>query len=333
MSDAQRRFAYLLQLQEECGGAIPFDRWMGAALAHPEYGYYTTGIRDIGRRGDFTTWPVLDDGLGKAIAAWIRTGGSRSVIEVGAGNGLLARAVNKAFPFWRRLDYHIVDISGPLRKEQQKNLRGFRVTWHESIIDALTATKGQATIFSNELVDAFPCRVLRKAAEGWEELHLQVTPQQFHTIWKPGAVADSTALAEDFPPGQIVEIHESYRAWGRDWLPLWKAGRMLTIDYGATCRDVYHRRPGGTLRAYAHQQKFTDMEIFRGFGRRDITADVNFSDLQQWGETLGLRTDALVPLADFVGDHLSPDSPVAEFLRQPGGAGEAFMALTQTRVS
>jgi len=335
VSDAQRRFACLLALQEECGGAIPFHRWMAAALAHPEYGYYTTGIRDIGRRGDFTTWPVLDDGLGKAIAAWVRecrqAGASRSVIEIGAGNGLLARAVNKAFPFWSRLDYHIVDISGPLRKEQMKNLRGYRVTWHESITDALRATKGRVTIFSNELVDAFPCRVLRKAEDGWEELHLRVTPQQFHTIWQPGAVAQSTALAMDFPVGQIVEVHESYREWCREWLPLWREGRMLTIDYGSTCADVYHRRPGGTLRAYAHQQKFTNMEIFRGFGKRDITADVNFSDLQAWGEDMGLTTDTLQPLAEFVGDHLSPDAPAAEFLRQPGGAGEAFMALLQTR--
>jgi SAM-dependent MidA family methyltransferase len=45
----------LAKLQDECGGSIPFDRFMEAALYHPDLGYYAKRIRTVGARGDFTT--------------------------------------------------------------------------------------------------------------------------------------------------------------------------------------------------------------------------------------------------------------------------------------
>jgi len=67
-------------------------------------------------------------------------------------------------------------------------------------------------------------------------------------------------------------------------------GRMLTVDYGDEMPGLYHRRPAGSLRAYAHQQRLTGSEIYTALGRRDITADVNFTDLKAWGEGLGWQT-------------------------------------------
>ncbi|MCX6958973.1 MAG: class I SAM-dependent methyltransferase, partial [Verrucomicrobia bacterium] len=90
---------FLLRVQEECGGAIPFERFMQEALYHPRFGYYSAHIKDVGREGDFSTSATLDEGLGAAIASWIRLRSRElgwrdiPVIEVGAGNGALARSV------------------------------------------------------------------------------------------------------------------------------------------------------------------------------------------------------------------------------------------------
>ena len=78
---------------------------------------------------------------------------------------------------------------------------------------------------------------------------------------------------------------------------------MLTIDYGETMPALYQRRPAGTLRGYAHHQRLAGSEIYQAPGRLDLTADVNFSDLEKWGGDLGWKTirhetlDAFLPPA------------------------------------
>jgi SAM-dependent MidA family methyltransferase len=159
----------LAKLQDECGGSIPIDRFMEAALYHPDLGYYTKRIRTVGARGDFTTWPGLDSSLARAVAAWLRERPLGHVIEAGAGTGRLAAQVLHHLGWARRwrTTYHIVEISPVLREEQRKTLKGRRIVWHDSMADALRAAGGRANIFSNELPDAFPCRVFVRQAGSW----------------------------------------------------------------------------------------------------------------------------------------------------------------------
>jgi SAM-dependent MidA family methyltransferase len=63
--------SFLLRIQEEHGGVIPVERFMKEALYHPEFGYYTAHIRDVGPRGDFSTSATRGEELGTAIARWI----------------------------------------------------------------------------------------------------------------------------------------------------------------------------------------------------------------------------------------------------------------------
>jgi SAM-dependent MidA family methyltransferase len=312
---------YLLALQDELGGSIPFERFMREALYNPNFGYYTTGIRSVGRRGDFSTMATLDQSLAKAIAAWIRETKARDVIEIGAGNGQLAHDVLKALGWWRRwsIRYHIVEVSGPLRAIQQKLLRGRNVVWHDSPRAALLATGGVAAIFSNELPDAFPCRIFEKTSEGWRELHLRIEKGAFHERLQPGVLPESSAFD---CPGQRVEVHESYHQWLREWAPAWKSGTMLTIDYGDTIDALYHRRPRGSMRGYAHHQCLTGAEILQAPGRMDLTADVNFTDLQHWGEAFGWKTKRNSTLTEFL-----PEDTRSEFRE----ASKAFRVLEQTR--
>lgn len=317
-----RATAHLLALQEELGGTLPFERFMREALTHPEFGYYTARIRDVGARGDFSTFATLGNSLAQFIARWIVEYKARDVIEVGPGNGQLAAQILGELGWWRRrsVRYHLVDVDGPLRAAQDQRLRGFRVQRHPDLASALRATGGRAWIFSNELPDAFPCRVFELTPEGWLELHLRLGPDGIREVLLPTTLPDSTAFHGDFRPGQRVEIHESYHDWLRGWAPHWTSGAMLTIDYGDPMPTLYHRRPAGTLRGYAHHQRLTGHEIYQAPGRLDLTADVNFSDLEKWGENLGWTTTRHSTLDKFL-----PATTDPKFLE----AAKAFRVLEQ----
>ena len=330
MSDSQGKLRFLLDLQSDLGGCIPFDRWMHEALYHRAFGYYTANIREFGRRGDFTTWPALNKDLGRAIGRWAlenKPAGRWNIIEIGAGSGELAAAVMKRIGWWNRARYHIVEISPRLRKAQQDHL-GSRATWHATILEALAASDGAALIFSNELVDAFPCRVFQRCRDDWRELALRIEEGRVLEEWLSRPLPQSTAFSHSWPEGQRVEVHESYQVWLHEWFPAWEAGSMLTVDYGDTCPALYLRRPAGTLRAYAHHQRLEGKDVYAGFGLRDLTADVNFSDLQMRSPLSLFST-----LGDFISryDSCKVTDRTAHLLHSPEGAGEAFKVLLQTR--
>ncbi len=359
--------SYLANLFLELDGTMPFERFMKEALYHPRFGYYRRNVAAIGRRGDFSTSPTISDTLARAVARWagierketLQSGLGRRwhVIEIGAGDGSLARDffthVNPLYrPF---LSYHIVEISETLRQHQREKLPRWRVRWHDDMRSALDACEGRALIFSNELVDAFPPKVVRwnDPRRVWEELHLRdqgingfseeflpIDPESCRpedsSVFGPWE-SNGLPLADE----QRSEIHFGYRDWQREWLPHLRAGAMLTIDYGGPFPELYRKHPKGTLRGYFQQVRLKGMEIYDRFGHQDLTADINFTDLQQWGEAAGLETVDLSNQRSFLLEmhpslehsHLQQQDPVLEFLMSPYGAGKAFHVLRQRKAS
>jgi SAM-dependent MidA family methyltransferase len=319
---------------------------MADALHHPEEGYYARHIRDIGSRGDFSTTVTRggSDVLGRAIAAWAWAerrawGWDRipwrrwDLVEIGAGTGELAEQVLRALGPWKRrgLRFHVVETSAPLRERQRHRLARFRgrVHWHESVGSVLERSGGRAILVSHELVDAFPCRVFAWEAGAWRELHLAWREGRVAEVFEPpeGELPRSSAFRVRAGPGQRVEVFESYRAWWREWAPAWREGGLLTIDYGGTAEEIYRRRPAGTVRGYAFHQRQEGGAVYERFGKQDLTADVNFGDLEDWGVELGLRAVGQVTQAEFLRrwHPRGADSPHAD--RQ--GAGGAFRVLHQ----
>ena len=313
----------------ECGGSIPFERFMEAALYHPDFGYYTKRVRTVGRVGDFSTWPGLHSSLARAVAAWLRAKPESHVIEAGAGTGQLAVGVLDHLGFFRRLrtTLHIVEISPVLRAAQEKLLKGKNVVWHRDMNAALDAAGGRANIYSNELPDAFPCRVFVRDNSRWQELALKIDGNSAREVLRDCELPESSSLQGNPPDGTRVEVHESYRKWLASWSDSWKRGEMLTADYGAAMPALYHRRPAGSLRAYAHHQRLTGADVYASVGHRDITADVNFTDLENWGKTLGWKTVSLCALTDFIHSHC----PRIALNDQFAEAGNAFQALLQRK--
>jgi SAM-dependent MidA family methyltransferase len=282
-----------------------FEQFMQRCLHDPQRGYYAKNIRAIGSRGDFTTAPQLSSVPAKAIASWadqaMRTHQTRNLIEIGPGMGTLSQQILRHLPLSLRLrtKLHLVD-SSPVLLNHQKNTLGKRASYHQTIHQALDSCSGNAIIFSNELVDAFPVRLFQKTQTQWQEIAVVHSENQISEILiDPASLPKSSVFNENFPIGQRVEVHESYQKWLQSWLPSWRRGEMLTIDYGTLVSDLYHRRPNGTLRGYLLQQRIEGPAIYQNQGLQDLTADVNFTDLIDWGKP-SITHETPVNLADFI---------------------------------
>ena len=312
--------SWLAEVVRSEGDRITFERFMELALYHPIHGYYTGHVSTIGRSGDFSTSTTIGESLVRSVAIWLKAEAKHlsmsvpQVIELGGGTGRLALGILRSFKPWQRIRYQIVEVSETLRQIQERELRGKSVQWRDSIEAALVAAKGEAILISNEFVDAFPCQRFELGPQGWRELSLALEGDIWREEYAENCVPPaSSTFAVKFAIGQRVETIQSYRKWLTSLDGNLHRGSILTIDYGGSPEEIYHRRPGGTMRAYFRHQRLDGMEIYLRPGRQDLTSDVNFFDLKEWGEQIGLETIQLVTQADFVRRWAGERSRAPEF--------------------
>ncbi|PMB41084.1 hypothetical protein CEN40_21000 [Fischerella thermalis CCMEE 5205] len=367
---------------------ITFATYMDMALYHPDYGYYSTQAVNIGKRGDFFTSVHLGPDFGELLAEqfvqmWEILGQPVpfSLVEMGAGQGHLALDVlnylKLRYPnFFAALEYIIVEKSPILRQEQQQRLQEFTVQIKSSLEEILSNSI-IGCFFSNELVDALP--VHQFILEQGQLREIYVTLQQdsivnhqelFTSPISPSpliptpfteitAEPSTPKLAEYF---DLVSIQfpenvypEGYRSEvnlaALDWLSVvadrLQRGYVLTIDYGYPASRYYHpRRSQGTLQCYWHHQRHNNPYI--NIGRQDITAHVDFTALERWGERcglakVGLTQQELFLMALGLGDRIAAlsytNQPISDLLRRrdalrqlldPFGLG-GFSILAQSK--
>lgn len=339
MSGAERRREVLQQAQEELGGQLSWREFMRLALYDPEVGYYASEVRGIGARGDFTTVPARSGLLARSLQIWReRVGLPENLpwIEVGGGAGDLAvgLASSSWSPLaWARPAFQLVEVSPVLRKLQRQRLRGRKVVWSENPAEAWAAGDGMGVLVANELVDAFPCSVFELRPEGWHEVGVRFEGDGVFPIWIKRPLPESSIWArKDFAVGQRVEVHESFREWWAEWSPAVRRGWVVWIDYGASAEGLYQRQPRGSLRGYWKQQRIEWPEVLARFGRQDLTADVNFTDLRQWGQALGWQCRRESSLAEFLQENSSGAVTSEERrLLDLEDAGGAFQVLVMEK--
>jgi len=315
---------------------VPFSAFMARALYDPENGYYIRRIKTVGARGDFSTSATLSPVFGQATAGWLKQSAQeqpqvRHIIEIGAGTGALMAEVRKNMGWWKRRQFHwhIVETS-PVLQKQQRELLGQNICWHQDLKTALNICEGRAFLYHNELLDAFPATLIQWHENAWHEVHIGADGRE---VWLPLDWEASERMAfhalQHWPtrqPKQRVELHPSVRQWMHSWALAWKAGTMLTVDYGDLFPALYHRRPAGTLRAYLHQQRLEGTEIYLNPGRQDITADINFSDYRAWAQELGWQEIKFGPQSELMQNHIKKinTDPKTNFILDAEGAGGAF---------
>jgi SAM-dependent MidA family methyltransferase len=322
---------------------VPFSAFMARALYDPERGYYTRQIRTVGARGDFSTSATIAPVFGQAMAGWLKQESVlqpevRHVIEIGAGSGVLMDRVRKTLGWWqrRKFQWHIVETSEFLQ-QRQRELLGTGVSWHKDLRAALEKVGGKAFLYHNELLDAFPVTLLQWHEGTWHEVHVtDAGHEKWVPLEWPEARRATFSALQNWPrkqPRQRVELHATVREWMQHWAPTWEAGAMLTVDYGDVFPALYHRRPGGTLRAYLHQQRLEGTEVYQNPGRQDLTSDVNFTDYRRWAVELGWQEMAYGPQWELIRAQIKnpPGDPATSLILAAEGAGGAFKYVIHRR--
>jgi SAM-dependent MidA family methyltransferase len=334
--------SWLAEIAKSEGGRLRFDRFMELALLHPVHGYYTRRIRAIGKSGDFSTSTTLSPVLGKAIFHWMMAEAkhlgldSLFIIEPGVGTGSLAKVILSQMLPWSRVRYFGIDLRPESAILDKSVSRQRRFQLLDSVQTALQQAHGKAIVISNEFVDAFPCRRLVRLESGWVDIYLRYDNDQWRQELSPAPILPVyNALDAGFAVGQTVEVHESFRDWLANVSAQLDTGAILTIDYGGRPNEIYDRRPCGTIRGYFRQQRIEGADSLRRAGHQDLTADVNFSDLQAWGNSAGLRTADYLTQREFVArwnpNALKRADAAGLFTLDEQGAGAAFKVLHQRK--
>ncbi len=302
---------------------ITFAEYMDIALYHPEHGYYSTIAVNLGKQGDFFTSVHLGSDFGELLAEqfvqmWEILGQPKpfTLVEMGAGQGLLAADIlnylqRQYLDFFASLEYVIVEKSLALRQEQQQRLQDLPLRWcNLEDIPPLSIT---GCFFSNELVDAFP--VHQFILEGGQLREIYVTtldsgfsPSPLNPFIEVIGELSSDKIAEYFDLLGIDFAQSGYADGYRseinlaavDWLGIvadrLKRGYLLTIDYGYPANRYYNprrfssqdaTRSQGTLQCY-YQHRHHD-NPYINIGRQDITAHVDFTALEKWGDRSQLQ--------------------------------------------
>jgi SAM-dependent MidA family methyltransferase len=327
---------------------ITFAEFMNLALYHPQ-GYYATNQAGKGIQSDFLTSSHLGSDFGELLAEqfaemWelLDRPEPFTLVEMGAGQGLLVQDIlrhlhRQHFACFEALEYCIIEKSAALAALQQHRFQKFAdswgrlrwQTWDDIEMDSMTGC-----CFSNELVDAFPVHQIVKIEGRLQEIY--VTCDRDHFVEQIGALSTPKLTQyfervgidlenENYPDGYRTEVNLAALDWLVTVADRLHQGYLLTIDYGYPAPRYYSpARTQGTLQCYYQHAHHNDP--YQAIGRQDITAHVDFTALERWGERSGLQNLAwtqqgLFLMALGLGDRIAAlsaaeDVPLQDVLRR-----------------
>ena len=329
-------------------GPITFAEFQEYCL-YSKSGFYSSRTRPIG--DTFRTAPTTHPAFGVLIATqleemWRLMGEPPTfdVVEVGSGDGALARSVLHAcatrFPRFTPAIRYVASDYAPVWPDSAIYLE--ELTQQGAVppapvqrvraegLNAVRAVHG--CILSNELMDNFPVhrfevrdgRVLEvfvTAAEGGSGALAEVlaepsTPRLAERLRDVGATLTEGLRGE---VGLVID------GWTERVAGILDRGFVLTIDYGQLAADLYSsQNPGGTLRCFRDHLPSDDP--YEHLGGQDITADVDFTALMVAGERHGLATVGYSTQRAFL-EHLGFDALIEEL--HDSGLSDARAALRE----
>ena len=343
----------------ECGGALPFSRYMDLCLYSPGLGYYSAGLQKFGANGDFVTAPEISPLFGRCLAqacAGVLQDCGGDVLEFGAGSGRLAVDLLKELASLDTLPerYLVLEPSAELRDRQQALIGSdlprlaARVEW----LDRLPGAGFRGVVLANEVLDAMPVERFRWDGEAVRRLCVHEAGERFD--WAECAVQSLELSAAVEPlcreyrlaPGYESEINLMLPAWLQGIADVLGQGMLLLADYGYPRREYYHPQRGrGTLRC--HYRHRTHEDPFLWPGLQDVTAHVDFTAVAEAAVAAGLDVAGYTTQAAFLIDcglerlleaAGGPDSvdwlqtvQQAKTLIMPGEMGESFKFIALTR--
>jgi SAM-dependent MidA family methyltransferase len=104
---------------------------------------------------------------------------------------------------------------------------------------------------------------------------------------------------DTYPEGYRTEVNLAARTWLTTVATKLQRGYVLTIDYGYDAPRYYQpSRRQGTLQCYSQHRVHADP--YFQIGEQDLTAHVDFTAIEAWGQDLGLDRQARIPQGPFL---------------------------------
>jgi SAM-dependent MidA family methyltransferase len=290
-------------------GQITFAEFMQVCLYSPHGGFYASRAERISRH--FGTSAMSHPVFGALIARqleqmWrlLEEPAVFHVIEVGCGDGALARSIVQACarsaPRLARALHYVAADYAPRWLHSSDHALGDEATASEAdAIARIARVRGQGLrafghavgcILSNELIDNFPVHrfVIRRVQEVFVTL---ADDKLVEVVDEPSSDRIGARLADldvSLPEGYRGEVSLALEGWIGELARALDRGFVVTIDYGELANDLYAPANfGGTLVCY-HRHAATE-DPFQNVGRQDITCQVDFTSLMRLGERHGLR--------------------------------------------
>lgn len=350
--------ASLLQSEIEKTGPMPFDRWMAQCLYHPELGYYTNGDKRVGREGDFYTSISVGSCFGMILAHRIISYANEqtnldalSIVETGANTGQLACDILdtlsvEAPELYAKLAYVICEPLNSMRSTQLQTLEkhATKLTHHSQLSD-ISPPLQHAVLLSNELIDAFPVKLVTKVDGVWLERLVSVRGAEFDfenvSIESAELTQFTKTLPEELPDGYITEFRPGLADFATACSRSVEQGLIITIDYGHIDKDFYSlERITGSLRTF--YQHTAGEDPLENIGDQDITAHVNFTQLAKHFQAVDLEPTYFDTQSRYLTHHAlawfksieeSGEAPPSKMIRQfqtlthPAMMGRQFHVL------
>jgi len=361
MINNSRALREIIVKKIENEGPISFKDFMALALYEEKYGYYSQSEIRIGKDGDFVTAPHTSKLFGYLIAVQIRQffdigfdKGPFQICEFGAGTGMLAKDILEYFKkflpeYYKDLEYKVVEPL-PVRQEVLSEVFEDVKERFSLVKDFSQLENFKGVIIANELFDAFPVHVIEKSDDIFHEIFVDVDSsgnlvESFREVTEPQLKSYIERHLGHLPNGYRTEINLELKKWIEKLATNFEKGFFLTIDYGYSRQEYYaDYRNRGTLLGYT-RQKITE-EFLNFPGLIDMTAHVNFSDVKEWFEEAGFRSEGYTPQWAFLGGldiedtvekafgRLDPFSPVLAGVKSlifPQGMGESHKVFVASK--
>ncbi|MDO8543467.1 MAG: SAM-dependent methyltransferase [Opitutaceae bacterium] len=265
-SPATAAFVAVFHSQADARGTMPFARFMGLALYHPELGYYR---RDRSRVGygagtDFFTASTSSPVFGELVVAACTELLSDDphgyeFVELGAetAGGVLA-GVAHPFAAARTI----------------------------ALGEAITL-RGKCIVFSNELFDAQPFSRFVHRQGRWVERGVALHEGKLVEV-DFGEASSNLPFPAVAPEGYVIDAPLAATELAREIASQPWSGLFVAADYGKSWAELAEAVPAGTARAYFRHTQSND--LLARPGEQDLTCHICWDWLVQAMEQHGFAS-------------------------------------------
>ena len=261
---------------------ITLDEFINLSLYKDKNSYYEKN-KIFGVRGDYITSPYISSIFGEIISIYIlnfflNKGVSKfNILEIGAGEGLMAKDIINTLKKFEKINfkYSILEKIKNLKNLKKKKLKNFDVSWIHSLKNQ---NKKNLFIISNELLDAFPVKHLKKIKNIWYEKYVFYNKEKKEINSKYLRSKKNYKNILNLCNKDIAFIEYSPHIFKllqeiSNIIKYHSNNCFMTIDYG-----YYSNQYKNTLQGLKKHKK---VSVFHDPGNTDITYLVNFNLIKQ----------------------------------------------------